>query len=79
MFFFGCEILDDCEIQWSSMKGYEWKIQFLKKSPNMSHFEKKHYQYCSGQSDECHGPKSMVACDDCWIFLDLNDASHLIL
>jgi len=28
-FFFGCEILYDCEIQWSSMKGYEWNIQFF--------------------------------------------------
>jgi len=37
--FFGCEILYDCEIQWSSMKGYEWNIQFFKKLAKYEPFE----------------------------------------
>lgn len=57
-----CEILGVkfCMILKSNQA--QWKV-VNEKITKYEPFWKKHYQYCSGQFDDCHNPKPMVACE----------------
>jgi hypothetical protein len=61
------------------MKGYEWKNQFFFKSPNMSHFEKNIINIVVVNMMIIIALNQWLHVNDRWIFLDLNDASHLTL
>jgi len=54
-----CMIVKSNEAQWKAMN----EFLFLFLNHQIWTIWKKHYQYCKGQSYDCHGPKPMVACE----------------
>jgi hypothetical protein len=79
MFFLGvkfCMIVKSNEAQWKAMNV---KFILLFKSPNMSHFEKNIINIVVGNLMIVTALNQWLHVNDCWIFLDLDDASHLTL